>query len=343
MEETPKAEGAAGAALSQPLACASSPTTLVDSGAASSPLLRETAAPNEDEPSAKRVCAAAVPRSFSVASMPSALSIRVRQLKPRTGPTDACSFVLYWCRTALRAHDNPALCVVARASSALALPVLVLLTFEGGSRCFDTARRASFYLEGLASAAAAFRARGFAVAVKVQTKADKAPVVLTLSHRAALVVVDEPFGLEPWLTSTNRLAACGCSAPVLAVDAACVAPVGGVSPSAARGATPFAKATQNARDNVLRGAAYSDAPYDPSSLPPVPSVPFSDTPLDDIPSLVAACDVDHSVVALAHTPGGCAAASARWARWKAAGGLRRYKADRCNPARPAGASRMVRA
>ena len=52
---------------------------------------------------------------------------------------------------------------------------------------------------------AGLRSRGIPAALHVERAGRRAPVHLTLAHRAAVVVTDEPF-TEPWLTPCRKLA-----------------------------------------------------------------------------------------------------------------------------------------
>jgi hypothetical protein len=295
-----------------------------------------------EAPAAKRLRATPAPCAaaplFDVASLPASLRSRVRVLKPQAATPPPQSFVLYWMRSALRAHDNPSLCVSAHAAHALGLPLLVLITVESG-RPRDTARRHAFLLEGVRDVAAALADRGVAAAVHVHTTdGGCAPWPLTLAHRASLVVTDEPF-VQPWLRGAATLARAGFAALLLAVDAACVVPCRTVAPGACNRAGSYERATAAARAAAL-AVPYRDAPYDAAALPPLPPLPFAPTPLDDIPALLARCAVDQAVRPVAHTRGGSAAGYARWAAWRAAGGLRRYAATRNTVHNAAGVSRM---
>lgn len=74
------------------------------------------------------------------------------------------SYVLYWMKTAVRGHENPALDVAAAAAAALGLPLLAA-SFLLASHPFASARRWRFLLEGLRDAQAELRgqARGAAL------------------------------------------------------------------------------------------------------------------------------------------------------------------------------------
>jgi deoxyribodipyrimidine photolyase len=247
------------------------------------------------------------------------------------------SFVLYWMRSAQRATHNPSLCVAAHAAQQLGLPVLVLLTVEDGQP-HDTARRHTFLLEGVRDVAGALRRRGFSVHVYVHSSAGRTPWQLTLAHRAAIVITDEPF-CDPWLSSCTALARAGFAAPLFCVDASCVVPCATVAASATHRAGNYERSTASARRATLT-TPYVDASYDASAFAPLQAF-FEDTPLDDIASLVRSCSVDHTVEAVSHTRGGSAAGEARWAAFVRSGGLKRYAKTRNNVLlSPTGVSRM---
>ncbi|HJL45140.1 MAG TPA: FAD-dependent oxidoreductase, partial [Polyangiaceae bacterium LLY-WYZ-15_(1-7)] len=134
----------------------------------------------------------------------------------------------------------------------------------------------------------------------------------------------------------ERLAA---RAPVLAVDTACVVPMR-LTRRAPERAFAFRKATKKLRHARL-GRAWVDAPVGDSILPALPFHPLPIAELDDaaIARLVAACDIDHGVGPVRHTPGGARAGTARWRRFVESGGLRAYARRRNDPLKD-GVSRM---
>jgi predicted NAD/FAD-dependent oxidoreductase len=78
----------------------------------------------------------------------------------------------------------------------------------------------------------------------------------------------------------------------------------------------------------------------PSEGPWLPELPFAplDLAREDLPALVASCDIDHGVAPVHHTLGGATAALARWAKFRDEK-LGRYAADRNDPNRD-GSSRL---
>lgn len=185
--------------------------------------------------------------------------------------------------------------------------------------------------------AAALAKRGFATAVYVHSDAGRVPWQLTLAHRAAVVITDEPF-CDPWLSSCESLRRRSFAAPLYAVDSACVVPCQTVAAAATSRAGGYERATADARQRNL-STPYSDAPYDASAYDAAP-VYFSSTPLVDIPALILGCRLDHDVKACAHTRGGSAAGNKRWTAWVSSGGLRRYAATRNDVLKQGGVSRI---
>ena len=96
---------------------------------------------------AERVCM--VPRQQQAATVPaSAGATQQQQQQPE--------FVLYWMKTAVRAHENPALDAAAAAARQLGLPLLAA-GFVLSSHPYASARRCKFLLEGLRDAQAELR------------------------------------------------------------------------------------------------------------------------------------------------------------------------------------------
>ena len=67
-------------------------------------------------------------------------------------------YVLYWMRTAVRAHENPALDAAREQAKAAGQP-LVVIAFVLTSHTHPTARRFKFWLEGFRDAQAELRAQ----------------------------------------------------------------------------------------------------------------------------------------------------------------------------------------
>jgi deoxyribodipyrimidine photolyase len=143
-------------------------------------------------------------------SLPAALRERLRaQCGGALPPPRAGSYVLYMLHTAHRAHDSPALEVALRAATALSLPLVcasvVEDTFPSSMRdahalsppLRPTDRAAAFRLEALRELQPAFAARGTVLHVHVERDGVRHAAAMSLAAKAALVVTDEHYGVEP--------------------------------------------------------------------------------------------------------------------------------------------------
>ena len=259
--------------------------------------------------------------------LPPHLQERTRHVGARTGHASG-RFVLYWMRTAVRGHENPALDVALTLANAQRLPLLVHHAVSERYP-FASDRHGTFILEGARDVARELAARGIPYALHVERPLSRGPHLRTLAERA-FAVVTEDFPLEPLRGWTEALAQ---HAFVAAVDTACVVPMKVVGRAYDR-AFAFERATKALR------AARVDAPWvdvEPSFAMVAPELPF--TPVDpetmDIAALLATAAIDHSVGPVAHTRGGSVAGYARFAAF-VSGALRDYHRTRNDPLAPAG-------
>jgi len=245
------------------------------------------------------------------------------------------AFVIYWMRTAVRAHENPALDVALTAGQRLGLPVFV---YHALSEKYPYAsdRHHTFILEGARDVEAECAARGVGYAFHLERPGHRGPALRTLAARAALVVTETlPVAPLDWLTDSLAEAV---SCAVWSVDTACVVPMPLVGQVHTR-AFAFRDATAGIRAARVQ-AEWTDVV--PSMPPFVPDqLPFEPLRLADadIPALVALCEIDHGVGPVPHTRGGTVAGYARWREFVGAGRLDRYAAKR-NDATIDGVSRM---
>lgn len=252
------------------------------------------------------------------------------RVHPATG-----EFVLYWMRTAVRAHENPALDVALLAGRALGRPVFVYHALSERYP-FASDRHHTFILEGARDVEAECARRGIGYAFHLERPGHRAPALRQLAARASLVITETmPVPPLDWLTDGL---ADGGSCPVWSVDTACVVPMPLVGKAHTR-AFAFRDDTAAIRRERL-GRPWHDveptgAPFVPASLPFAPVVLAT----ADLPALIAACEIDHGVGPVAHTRGGTTAGYARWEEFKRSGRLARYAAKR-NDATVDGVSRM---
>ncbi|MEN9797403.1 MAG: Deoxyribodipyrimidine photo-lyase [Pseudomonadota bacterium] len=249
-------------------------------------------------------------------------------------PRQGGAYVLYWMRTAVRAHENPALDVALLAAEALGLPAFVYHALDERYP-YASDRHHAFILEGARDVAAQCAARGIGHAFHLARPGHRGPHLVTLAGNASLVVTEDfPWRpMEAWADEVQRRS----GTPVWRVDTACVVPFRRVGRAYDR-AFAFRDATKAAWE-ARAGRAWNDvAPTGPAFLPELPFTPV-DLARADLPALIASCDIDHSVGPVAHTPGGTTAGLQRWSEF-VAHGLGQYADARSSPLKPAGASRM---
>jgi photolyase PhrII len=264
--------------------------------------------------------------------LPEHLAERTRLVVDRPAPQGG-AFVLYWMRTAVRGHENPALDAALLAGKSLGLPVFVYHALSERYP-FASDRHHTFILEGACDVQRELGERSVGYAFHLERPGRRGPHLRTLAGRAALVVTEE-MPVRPLRQWTSRLAEAA-TTPVWCVDTACVVPLS-VAGRAYERAFEFRRATERARaERISRAWPEIESPGEPF----LPQLPFE--PLDlrsaDLAALVATCEVDHTVGPVPHTRGGSAAGYRRWEAFKR-DGLARYAARRNDPLRD-GVSRI---
>lgn len=241
--------------------------------------------------------------------LPPHLAERTRRIGTRV-ENEAGQFVLYWMRTAVRGHENPALDVALLLANARRLPLLV---YHAVSERYPYAsdRHHTFILQGARDVARELAARGIPYVLHVERPLHRGAHLRDLTERA-LAVVTEDFPLDPLREWTQVLAE---RALVAAVDTACVVPMKVVGRAYDR-AFAFERATKALRAGRL------DAPsgdVDPAFAMKPPELPFESVDAErmNVPELVAMAEIDHSVGPVAHTRGGSVAGYARFAAFVA--------------------------
>ena len=264
-------------------------------------------------------------------ALPEPVAERVRHLSDGAA---VGGFVLAWLRTAQRAHDNPALDAALLAADALDVPVFV---YHALSERYPHAsdRHHRFILEGARDLQAQLRDRGLGTAFHLERPGHRGPHLRTLAERAALVVTED-LPVPPLTTWTTRLRDT-CSTPVWAVDTACIVPMR-LSPSGVERAYAFRQRFAETRAARVRCGWIDQPVRRPGFVPD--DLPFAPVELGeaDLPELIAACEIDHTVGPVTDTPGGTRAGYERWAHFRDHK-LPRYARDRNSPTRD-GVSRM---
>lgn len=278
-------------------------------------------------------------RADVLGRLPPHLGERVWLVSPPAGPAAENvpadgAYVLYWMRTAVRGHENPALDVALSVSALLQRPLFV---YHALSERYPYAsdRHHRFILEGARDVQAELAARQIGYAFHLERPGHRGPHLRSLAQRAC-VMVTEDMPWAPLVAWTQSLAA-SLGRSIVAVDTACVLPARRVGRAWLR-AFAFRAATADER---LQRACRSWPEVTPTYPEFVPSVPFQPVDLSsaDLGALIAGCEIDHSVGPVAHTRGGSDAGYARWQRFLR-DGLARYGTQRDDPLQPDASSRM---
>ncbi len=248
---------------------------------------------------------------------------RVRVLSEAT----ACGlgeFVLYWLQTAVRSDENPALDFAIQAANRLQLPVLVCqAVYEDQPYAAD--RHHLFLLEGARDLQATIGQRNVAYALHLERPGHRGPHLQTLANRAAVVITEDMPTAPRQIRNLGR----DVSAPVIAVDTACVVPMQLVGQAYER-AFAYRQATKTLYAERL---TQTFPPVIAEHAFPVPcDLPFTPVDLQNTPlhHLVAQCEIDHTIGPVPHTPGGTKAGYRRWQDFKQHK-LSRYAKTRNNP------------
>jgi photolyase PhrII len=271
----------------------------------------------------------------SVSLLPSPLAERLHVAPESAEVLTSGEYVLYWARTAVRAHENPALDTAIALGAALGVPVFV---YHALSERYPYAsdRHHLFILEGARDFAAELGARGIGTAFHLEREGHRGPQLVTLAQRACAVIT-ELMPVAPLVAWTNHVRA-SITAPVWEVDTACVVPMT-LTTKAYDRAFAYRDATARLREARVRNEWQE---LTPAGAPFVPALPF--TPVDlaraDLAELVAACTIDHGVGPVADTRGGTRAGYARWAQFVDSGRIDRYDRTRNDPTNADGVSRM---
>lgn len=249
----------------------------------------------------------------------------------RQGQRRDGEFVLYWMRTAVRGHENPALDAALIVGRATKLPVLV---YHGLSERTPYAndRHHTFILEGARDVSRELAHRNIPYAFHLERDGHRGPVLKQLAERAAVVITEE-MPVHPLRAWTERLTTV---ATVWTWDTACVVPM----PLVGQKYTRAFRYRDQVRDyRCARIARLWEEQPNPEvcELPELPFEPleFENASFRD---LVASCEIDHGIAPVSHTRGGSQQGYARWARFRE-NGLKRYGRMRNDPLKN-GVSRM---
>ncbi len=245
-------------------------------------------------------------------------------------------FVLYWMHHAVRSHENPAIDTALSIAAQLKLPVLVYQGL-GGRHPFNSDRHHTFIMEGAREVQQRLQERHIMHVFYLGHKPSQPSPLTALARRAALVITEE-FPAPPFPHWTRQLAD-RVNTAVWAVDCACIIPMQSIKRSFAR-AYAFRKHTQKEYERRLR-QPWEDVTVSGDMFKGDCGFDAIDLANADIADLCAQCNIDHTVPAVGHTPGGSSAGYARWQEFKRRG-LRGYARLRNDAAVifPRGVSRL---
>lgn len=248
---------------------------------------------------------------------------RVRVLNDAAARADA-HYVLYWARMNHRVDSNHALLWAADEANQRKLPVLVFeeLTCDGPEA---NDRMHTFVLEGVPGMAARLEKLGIGYCFSLRKRrSDAVDMLERLARQAALIVTDD------YPTSTAREHDASIperiGIPYVVVDSSCIVPMNRMTKR------EYAAYTIRPKINKLLHQYLEPCP--PLRVQrrwdrPIPEWHTPVTP-ESIPSLVAECEIDHSVPPSISYTGGAEAAH-RGLQEFVKNRLRRYDADRNQP------------
>ena len=216
-------------------------------------------------------------------------------------------FVLYWAHHSLRAHENPALETAATVARELGLPLLVYQGL-GGRHRYNSDRHHHFILESARDFAKELSRLGQRLVFHLPHDPVQPGPLSGLLTRSA-VAVSELYPVPPFPDWYQHHLQNQPELSLLLVDASCTLPMPGQSKS-------YTRAFQFRNAFMADMLERSERPWpQPADWPEAfeGDVGFEPFDLDrPLPDAVAACRIDHSIPAVAATPGGSEAGYRRW-------------------------------
>ena len=257
--------------------------------------------------------------------VPEHLRERTRETGKRDLNKDGL-FVLYWMHHALRGHENPALDLAIVTAERIGLPVFVYQGLSERDR-YASDRHHAFILAGARDAHQEISSRGIGTAFQLERGTQNGSYLRQLADQAAVVITDD-LPTEPITGWVERLFATTAT-PIWLVDTACVVPMKLVGRAYDR-AFAYRDATSRLREKRL-AQPWPEQPnprerFFPSDLPFIPV----DLNAAEFRSLIAECQIDHTVGPVPHTLGGSRAGYARWDLFKTTK-LKHYAKTRNDP------------
>ncbi len=260
--------------------------------------------------------------------------------RPVTGQPVTGRYVLCWLHHALRVRHNATLEAANAYARQLNIPLLIYAGL-GGAHRYNSDRSHRFILESAQDLHRQLTAARQRLWFNLpQQPASQGPLA-ELAASAALIV-SELFPAAPfpgWYRQLNRRVP---GMPFVLVDDRCLIPMTTLTAAPTR-AFRFRTSIRKLLDNRLNTDPDQADPIEFAPPPRLSDLPGEWQPLDwetvDIADCIAACDIEHGIAPVAHTPGGSTAAQQRWQAFRDNGGLRHY-ARRRNDAALDGVSRL---
>ncbi|KAL0033170.1 hypothetical protein WJX79_007045 [Trebouxia sp. C0005] len=272
---------------------------------------------------------------------------------PDHAQTSQPEFILYWMRTAIRGHENPALDVAKHEAQQQGLPLLVA-AFILTSHPYPTARRFKFWMEGLRDTQRELRAQGLELLIYLEgvtgisaadhhtAPCDRGQADTGTGLEAAAAgpstgsagvpggpTLSDSQGWQELLSLVQRCSVVVTEDMPVDPEAHDLQALTGRAPAGVKGAAAGAEdhpdaegaSTSQGNNTQRMGHVPEGLGWQPLDLSP------DDV---DITQLLQQCrGIDHSVEGIQHTTGGSTAAYTRWEKFKLAG-LNQYAAKRNN-------------
>jgi deoxyribodipyrimidine photo-lyase len=238
------------------------------------------------------------------------------------------NYVLYWAQMNRRVDSNHALLYAIEIANRLGLPVLF---YEGLTCTYDFAndRLHTFILEGVPETAKRLKKAGIGYVFYLR-KTRKSPndIFYKLAHSAAAVVTDD---YPTFIARQHNLSVpAKLDVAYFVVDSSCIVPMSQI-PVRQYGAYTIRPKINKVLSKYLKPA---DEPHvNHRFKAAIPSF-HADVTSENIPQLVAACEIDHTVPPVPDRPGGRLAAEASLHHFLTEN-LRRYATGRNEPSQHA--------
>jgi photolyase PhrII len=243
-------------------------------------------------------------------------------------------FVVYWSHHALRAHENPALETAASLALQLDLPLLIYQGL-GGRHRYNADRHHRFILESARDFGEALTELGLTLCFHLPRSPSSAGPLPGLLRRSA-AVVSELYPVPPFTEWYSRHRQDNPDLPWFEVDSSCILPMMHTEKRMTR-AFQFRKAylPELERRSAMSWPGLQRWPEPFRGDPGFEPFDLSGS----LSEAIAACEIDHSIPAVADTRGGSRAGYERWSDFLE-DGLDHYHRRRNDATQPQAVSRL---